>query len=303
MFLDSITRWFARPARRPGRHRVPTTRLNLECLERREVPAVFGGLPLSLPTPPAALLAPAVAPQAVNLNSQIMTFCQQHWHLKVGGGECAHLANEALRFAGANFMPANNNDDYVWGTLVTTITHGRDSNSSARCQPGDIIQFQNVTMPGGWQAGQHTAIVAAVDSRGRPTQVYEQNVGVNGKGPGFHDRTERLDTLAINLNTILSGTVHIYRAAPRQDSPGQLMFSVVNDTTRGQTVTVYFNGVRQWTIPLDSVNTAGSYLTEKVSSTGGGTWSIGINGKSVRLSNAGGFEVFTANGQTSIRAI
>jgi hypothetical protein len=79
------------------------------------------------------------------------------------------------------------------------MTSGRET-SSARCQPGDLLQFQNVTLSNGWLASQHTAIVAAVDDLGRPTQVYEQNVGVNGKGkgPGAHDRHERLDALVIN---------------------------------------------------------------------------------------------------------
>jgi hypothetical protein len=225
----------------------------------------------------------------------------------VGGGECAHLANEALRFAGADFMGSDplHNGDYVWGTLVNTYTHGHAA-SLARCQPGDIIQFQNVTLSNGWVAQQHTAIVAAVDSLGRPTMVYEQNVGVNGKGKGggAHDRTDRLDTLAINPSTILGGTVHIYRAVPRHDTPGKVQFSVVNDTAHSQTVTVYFNGVSQGTISLDSFNTALSYKTSWFSNSGRGSWSIGISGKRVNLSNAGGYEVFAApNGQTSIRAI
>ena len=219
--------------------------------------------------------------------------------------KCANLANEALRVAGANFAASdpNHNGDYVWGTLVNTMTHGRAA-STARCQPGDILQFQNVTLSGGWTAAEHTAIVAAVDSLGRPTQVYEQNVGVNGKGPGYHDRTDRLDTLAVNPSTILSGTVHVYRAVSRSDSPGKVQFSVVNDTTRTETVTIYFNGVRQGTIGLGVYDTASSYMMAWYSSTGRGTWSIGINGKTVALNNAGGYEVYTApNGQVSIRAI
>jgi hypothetical protein len=78
----------------------------------------------------------------------------------------------------------------------------------------------------------------------------------------------------------------------------------VNDTTRKPSVTVYFNGVRQGTLSLDPYNTAGSYNTAWFSNTGHGTWSIGVNGKTVTLKNAGGHEVFTAaNGQLSIRAI
>jgi hypothetical protein len=274
-------------------------RPSLQSLETRDNPA---------PLLPAGVVAPVAlvgqhAAQSVmvpSLNQQIINFCQSHLHQKVGGGECAHLANEALRVAGADFAGAN----YIWGTLVTTITPRHDSNPAAACRPGDIIQFQNVTLAGGWSASQHTAIVAAVDRFGRPTQVYEQNVGVNGKGPGTHDRHDRLDTLAINLNTVTSGVIRIYRAVPRADSAGKVQFSVVNNTTRGQTVTVYFNGVSQGTIGLDVFNTAYSYKTAWFSHSGRGTWSIGINGRTVALNNAGGYEVFTTpNGQTSIRAI
>ena len=242
-----------------------------------------------------------------DLNTNVLNFAASHLHQKVGGGECAHLANEALRVAGADFVghDPNNNGDFTWGTLVTTVTSGRDSSPAAACRPGDIIQFQNVRLANGWNAAQHTAIVAAVDSHGRPTQVYEQNVGVNGKGPGSgaHDRTDRLDTLAVNANTLTSGTVHIYRAIRRADAAGKVQFSVVNDTTLSQTVTVYFNGQNQGTISLDAFNTAGSYKTAWFSNTGRGSWSIGINGRTVALTNAGGYEVFAANGQTSIRVI
>jgi hypothetical protein len=241
-------------------------------------------------------------------DNPVVAFCKSHLHQKVGGGECAHLANEALRVAGYDFAvhDPGNNGDYTWGTLLTTITSGRDSSPSAACRPGDIIQFQNVVLSNGWSASQHTAVVAAVDSHGRPTQVYEQNVGVNGKGKesGVHDRTDRLDPLAINLSTVSSGTIHIYRPVPRSDSAGTVQFSVVNNTAQGQTVTVYFNGASQWTISLDSFNTAGSYQTASGWASGRGNWSIGINGRMVALTNAGGYEVFTAaNGQTSIRAI
>jgi hypothetical protein len=244
----------------------------------------------------------------MTINDKIVAFCQSQMHAKVGGGECANLANEALRVAGADFWgyDPNHNGDYVWGTLVTTITPGRDATPSAHCQPGDIIQFQNVTLSNGWSASHHTAIVAAVDSLGRPTQVYEENVGVNGKGKGSgaHDRTDRLDAVTINLKTVTSGTIHIYRAVARTDSPGKVQFSVVNDTTQAQTVTIYLNGTSQRTMSLDVFNTMSSYETALFSSSDGGTWAIGINGHTVTLNNAGGYEVYTlSNGETAIRQL
>jgi hypothetical protein len=50
MFLNRITRWFGGRGRRPSVPRLQTTRLHVECLEGREVPALFGGLPGGLPT-------------------------------------------------------------------------------------------------------------------------------------------------------------------------------------------------------------------------------------------------------------
>ena len=160
-------------------------------------------------------------------------------------------------------------------------------------------------MSGGWTADHHTAIVAAVDGHGRPTQVYEENVGVNGKGKGAgtHDRTDRLDPLTINSKTILAGTVHVYRPVKRVDVANASQFTAVNNTNSSQTVTEYFNGKKQFTMSLTAFNTAGSYSTGKVSSSGRATWTIGINGKTIALNNAAGYEVYTSNGKTTIRAI
>ena len=255
----------------------------------------------------ASIHAAAVVRPLIDLNSQVVSFAKSHLHMKVGGGECAHLANAALRVAGADFFSHDplKNGDYTWGSLVTTITPGKDSSASAKCLPGDIIQFQNVNISGGWSAAHHTAIVAAVDKAGRPTQVYEQNVGVNGKGKGggSHDRTDRLDPLALNSKTITAGTVHIYRPVPRVDAPGKVQFSIVNSTTAPQVVTEYYNGKDLGTISLDTFNTAGSYMLGYVTGTGTITWTIGLNGKSVPLSNASGYEVYYANGSTTIRMV
>jgi hypothetical protein len=320
MVLSGITKWFTGLGRRPSVCRVPTTRLRVESLERREVPALLGGLAVSLPTPPAALVA-QTAPQAATLNQQIVAFCQSHRGSRVGGGECAHLAMEALRVAGADFTAhdPNHNGDYVWGTLVTTITRGRDT-SSARCQPGDIIQFQNVTLSGGWTAGQHTAIVAAVDSLGRPTQVYEQNVGVDGKGKGSgaHDRTDRLDPVAINMHTITSGTVHIYRAVPRVTHAGSYNFSLVNNTSAAVTVQLRF-GTNNVGSPfmLSKANTPQvngalpSYVTETASWWGGPATSLNVvvNGKPLTLvgggsiQDGGGYEIAAVGGQLVLRRV
>src|SRR4051812_24670977 len=114
MVLGSFTGRTANRGRRPA-----TTRLNLERLETREVPAI---------------------------GTAMIAFCIAHLHQKVGGGECAHLADEALRTAGATFAPQDpqHNGNYVWGAFVTGVSRGHDSKPTARCQLGDVIQFSNV---------------------------------------------------------------------------------------------------------------------------------------------------------------
>ena len=135
------------------------------------------------------------ANNAGKLNSVVYSYAASKIGQKVGDGECATLASEALKAAGAkNFWdlgPVGNNADYVWGSRVATITQG--NKSTANIATGDIIQFRNVstynktTLPdGSWRSStssynHHTAIVKAVSG----SQIYllQQNVGDSGKGP------------------------------------------------------------------------------------------------------------------------
>src|SRR5262249_47771093 len=151
-------------------------------------------------------------------------------------------------------------------------------------RPGDITQFRNVSLSNGAMYWHHTAVVASVDAQGRPTAVYEQNIGLAGGGA---DRRDRLD--ALDLSQMVSGTVHIYRAVRRQDAPGKVQFSVVNDTGRAQSVTISFNGSPVGSLWLDSYNRAGSYQDAWWQWSGGGRWTISIGGTTVALNNAGGY--------------
>src|SRR4051812_31733060 len=108
----------------------------------------------------------------------IATFCQGRLETRVGGGECAHLAMEALRVAGAEFQRSGSPDapdkgDYVWGKLVKVVLAtgkgAQDKNPKVRCRVGDILQMRDARFAGGQFAAHHTAIVAAVDANGYPT--------------------------------------------------------------------------------------------------------------------------------------
>src|SRR5438128_12058960 len=82
------------------------------------------------------------------IGSSMVSFLQTKVGTRLGGGECAHMATEALRVAGGEFIPADlgadspSTGDYVWGTLVTTISYNKgviDSNPTNLCQVGDVI--------------------------------------------------------------------------------------------------------------------------------------------------------------------
>jgi hypothetical protein len=165
---------------------------------------------------PAALLLVAAGkvPELPELNAAIVRFCEEHAGEKVGDGSCGMLAVEALRTAGAKTSRDYGADERrgpVWGSPVETV---------GAVLPGDVVQFQNVTLV--FRAGsgvkyvrtypEHTAIVARNRGDGR-FDVFEQNV----TGPGVSDkRRERLRRREVDFRHMVQGTVTFYRAEPRQ---------------------------------------------------------------------------------------
>ena len=122
------------------------------------------------------------------LNSKVATFLAGKVGVRVGGGECAHAASEALRSSGAEFTNTDLGTDspaagdYVWGTLVKSISivNGKwtDSNQASKLLPGDIMQYRNtkfVYPTSTATASQHTSVVATVNTAGSATFVYQQN--------------------------------------------------------------------------------------------------------------------------------
>jgi uncharacterized protein YkwD len=118
---------------------------------------------------------------------KILRFCFDHRGKKVGDGECTALVEHAFRFAGARrFPPYGLNGDYVWGKLVATVRPHEVPLD--KIEPGDILQFRDVkfefeTKTGATEtlaAPHHTAVVVAVQDRGRVLSVLEQNAGAKG---------------------------------------------------------------------------------------------------------------------------
>src|SRR6187431_854197 len=61
------------------------------------------------------------------LGREVLAFCSRHLGLKVGDGQCATLAVQALASTGARGMGRDfpNRGDYVWGRPVALIEAGR----------------------------------------------------------------------------------------------------------------------------------------------------------------------------------
>src|SRR5258705_9557696 len=135
------------------------------------------------------LLGAAPAKQE-SIGQKIVGFCQEHKGQMVGDGECASLANQALRAAGAKGrgpdMP--NSGDYTWGEQMFFIEGGETAQKSeGKCTDiaaGDIIQLRDVKFKGKKPGGtysmtfeHHTAIVAGVEDGGMTVHIFHQNFG------------------------------------------------------------------------------------------------------------------------------
>jgi hypothetical protein len=301
MFASNLTRWLVGRGRRPAAGRVPTSRLGLECLERREVPA-FVGWPgvfsrLSQPTRPASgqLRPPVTTADPALLGQAIAHFLQGRLGTRVGGGECAHLATEALRVAGAEFLrtePAGTLD-YVWTSDRVARLTGGGQLTGNQFAVGDILQYDHARFSDGRELDHHTQVVAAVDSGGRITWVYEQNDG---------NRTVVRSPVP-DLGKLSGGSVTVYRPVARTPRPGVVEYTVVNDTPTRRTWTLQI-GSSKWDGTLDRANSAGSYLAGVATVSAGVRAMLVVGDASVEARDGAGYEFFTlANGQVGVRQV
>lgn len=302
-----MIRGFMKPALRHllGRdqrsRRIAQRVLRVESLEFRRVLAIQS-VPLIPPAagigggpePAALVIEPSsAAPTAVtvraatSLGQQVASYLTSKMGTRIGGGECSHMAIEALRVSGAKFIR------WYESPPVAELTRGSQV-AGKRFQVGDIVQFENAAFSNGRFTRHHTQVVAAVDGNGRITKVFEQNVGGN--------RTVRRNN-AVDLTKLTGGTVTIYRPTPRVDQPRRLEFTVVNNTNSSQTYTRQI-GSSSSTLTLDKANTVGSYRFVWLTVPNGATASLRIGNSSVQIRNAGAYELYTAaSGRTAIRAL
>lgn len=152
------------------------------------------------------------ATTAAGLSGHILTFCKANLGKKVGNGQCAVLASEAIKSVGAKprGKDAPKADDYVWGAPVAAIEGGSKAGLD-KVQPGDALQFRDAAFKGvsgkawwSYSAAHHTAVVMGTARGGSLVSVYECNCnGVLTVQKGYYDFNDMQK----------GGWVRAYRAA------------------------------------------------------------------------------------------
>jgi hypothetical protein len=230
-------------------------------------------------------------PRLLSLGERMANYLQEQVNARrrIGGGECAHLATEALRIAGAEFRRTepSGTEDYVWtSNRVARLTRGSQL-AYRRFQVGDVIQYHNATFSVGGNLPHHTQVVAAVSSLGRITQVYEQNVGV---GRIAQRRA------APDLTKLTGGSVSIYRPVARARRAGYVEYTLVNNTSISRTLT------NPSGVTLTRANTVGSYQDRWVTFSGTARPTLKIASTSLVIEDGAAYELFSLpGGQAGIR--
>lgn len=219
------------------------------------------------------LMTAATAAQA-EIGSSMVTYLNENLNNRLGGGESEHLATEALRVNEGEFINAElgvdspATGDYVWGTLITVISYSNqkwsDSNPTAACQPGDIIQYGGSAEFGTTKyATHHTSVVNTVSAStqtagSRPTAVFQQNF----------NNVRTVQNAAIDTKQLTAGWLRIYRPKAREDVTNTYKITLVNKTTDSQHVKVMVDNTTINSFTLTPANTASSFLSYTVSTTG-----------------------------------
>ncbi|MFN0195389.1 MAG: hypothetical protein ACKVT0_01485 [Planctomycetaceae bacterium] len=173
---------------------------------------LFALLPHDVPRPDAG---------EATLNEQVLAFSQKNIGKKIGNGQCAGLAQEALEAAGAkqffDYKEHPGAGDYVWGKLVYVVeakegVPTEEKTEGFELEPGDIIQLRNATFVGNrgnrpyrMTAPHHTAVLLAVNKEGTKWNVIQQNQ--NGKhqvSKGIYEITD-----------LKEGWLRVYRPQPK----------------------------------------------------------------------------------------
>lgn len=155
------------------------------------------------------------------VNQRIITFCKRAIGKKIGDGQCADLAYQAILAAGAespdDFKDDPKPGDYVWGKFIYEHKVDNDETSEKgdknAVQPGDIIQMRDVIIEHEEETGEyvtketidadhHTAVVSKVSPDGLTYDVIEQNA----------NEEPTVTTGQLHLADMKQGYMLVYRA-------------------------------------------------------------------------------------------
>ncbi len=208
---------------------------------------------------------------AQSIGESMVTFLDSKINTRLGGGECSHMATEALRVSGGEFFPGDlganfpGAGDLVWGKLVTVISYSNklttDSAPTVAVLPGDIIQYCSSAKIGTSSFPKcHTSVVRTVNTAlaSRPTAVFQQNFG----------GVRTVKVASIDVTKLTAGSLRIYRPISRITATNVWKFTVVNNVATSQTYSVIVGVSAVSTINLTTANTASSFRIHKVITTG-----------------------------------
>jgi hypothetical protein len=142
---------------------------------------------------------------------RVVEFARAHLNQRVGNGECAALAAQALRAAGAAVRAGPDfpgRGDYVWGRQVYMVDGSpdgsRETGRLSAVRPGDILQYRDTRWGESGGFAHHTSILGDVDPGTGRVTVYQQNIGGRRYVMEGHPRLDRLR----------SGWIRFYRPIP-----------------------------------------------------------------------------------------
>jgi hypothetical protein len=244
--------------------------------------------------------------QEKSIGESMVTFLKSNEGKRIGGGECAQLVTEAIRVSGGVFVRKNSKstNDYIWSDNLVSKVEGKDgkaeySDPSAKFLPGDVIQYVDARFSDGRIVSHHTSVAAAVDGKGRITEVYEQNIG-SRTSP--NEPIRHVVRRPFDLSGLSEGTVNIYRPDSRTPVKGKYEYSLVNNTDSPQKVTLIFGSSGQ-EVTLDRANTSRSYLTLGASTSGAGQLSLKVGESTVTVEDAGGYEIVQQSDRVVVRKL
>lgn len=233
-----------------------------------------------------------------SIGDAVVAFLTSRVNQRVGGGSAWHMATEALRVGGGEFIPAELGPDSpwegdkVWGTLVTKISNYESWSDSAPenpVKPGDVIQLHSAEFGTVALQERFTGIVAEVNESGRPRSVFYQNL----------NRVRNVQKVDFDATALTSGWMRIYRPKARIDRPNEWKFTVVNNRTAEQEYDVMVGVDIATCNAISTSNTYGSFQVHWMLSDGTVPNLLLHSGGSYFMETGKGYEIPTSSSEAS----